>query len=186
MDPDSSFALIERAQAGDSTALDRLLARYRPRLQRWASGRLPRYAREMTDTDDVVQEALIGTVRNFQGFENRGEWALQAYLRRAVMNRIRGELERVRKRPRVDEIPEDVASAERSPLELAIGAEVFERYETALGALGEPEREAVIARLELGCSYQEIAALLERTTPDAARMTVSRALKKVAEHMSSA
>src|SRR5262245_52890979 len=98
MDLESSFELIGKAQGGDAAALERLLARYRPRLQRWASGRLPRYARDMTDTDDLVQDALIGTVRNFQGFEMRGEWALQAYLRRAVLNRIRGELERVRSR----------------------------------------------------------------------------------------
>jgi DNA-directed RNA polymerase specialized sigma24 family protein len=44
IDPESSFELIQRAQAGDESAVDRLLARYRPRLQRWASGRLPRYA----------------------------------------------------------------------------------------------------------------------------------------------
>ena len=48
MDPESSFELIERAQAGDSSAFNRLLERYRPRLHRWATGRLPRYAREMT------------------------------------------------------------------------------------------------------------------------------------------
>jgi len=86
MDFESSFELIAKAQQGDTQALERLLGRYRPRLQRWASGRLPRYARDMTDTDDLVQEALIGTFRNFQSFENRGEWALQGYLRHAVLN----------------------------------------------------------------------------------------------------
>lgn len=38
----SSLTLLERAQAGDRAALDPLIARYLPRLQRWASGRLPR------------------------------------------------------------------------------------------------------------------------------------------------
>jgi RNA polymerase sigma-70 factor (ECF subfamily) len=183
MDPESSFELIARAQTGDRSALDRLLQRYRPRLQRWASGRLPRYAREMADTDDLVQEALIGTFRNFERFENRGEWALQAYLRRAVMNRVRNELERVRGRPPAAEIPDDLPSRELSPLEQAIGSEVFTRYEAALDQLDEREREAVIARIELGCSYHEIAVLLDKPTADAARMTVARALARMAALM---
>jgi len=41
----------------------------------------------------------------------------------------------------------------------------------------------VVARLELGCSYQEIADLLAKPTPDAARMVVGRALTKLARLM---
>ncbi len=183
MDLESSFELIERAQAGDSSALERLLARYRPRLQRWASGRLPRYARDMTDTDDLVQEALIGTFKNFKAFEHRGEWALQGYLRRAVTNRIRDELRRVEAQPRREELRDDTPGSDRSPLELAMGREAFGRYDTALSLLEGVEREAVIARIELGCSYQEIAALADRASADAARMLVARALAKLATAM---
>ena len=183
MDPESSFELIERAQAGDTSALELLLERYRPRLQRWASGRLPRYAREMTDTDDLVQDALIGTFKNFKQFELRGEWALQAYLRQAVTNRIRDEVRRVSARPARHDFPEDLEAPEQSPLELAVGSELFGRYDAALLRLDPPEREAVIARVELGCAYQEIALLIDKTSPDAARMTVSRALARLAAFM---
>jgi len=184
MDPESSFELIRRAQSGDSVALDELLARYRPRLQRWASGRLPRYARDLTDTDDLVQDALIGTFKNFQTFEHRAEWALQAYLRKAVTNRIRDELRRTATQPPREVLSDTASGSEVSPLEAVTGKEIFERYERALASLDEVEREAVIARLELGCSYHEIAALVEKPTPDAARMAVARALTKLAELMS--
>lgn len=184
MDPESSFELIQRAQSGDPSALDLLLARYRPRLQRWASGRLPRYARGMTDTEDLVQEALIGTFRNLPAFEHRGEWALQAYLRRAVTNRIRDEIRRLQVQPAAGVLPDTIQSAEASPLELALGRETFEQYERALSQLDDIDREAVIARLELNCSYQEVAVLLSKPTPDAARMTVVRALTKLAQLMS--
>lgn len=183
MDLESSFELIERAQQGDSAALERLLARYRPRLQRWATGRLPRYARDMTDTDDLVQDALIGTFKNLDRFEQRGEWALQAYLRQAVTNRIRDEIRRVTARPSRQPLAEELMSAEQSPLSLAIGSELFQKYDRALEALDPIEREAVIARVELGCSYQEIAQLLDKPTADAARMMVGRALTKLAELM---
>ena len=184
MDPESSFELIQRAKSGDTDALERLLARYRPRLQRWASGRLPRYAREMTDTDDLVQEVLIGTVKNFHAFDQRGEWALQAYLRRAVTNRIRDELRRYESQPIRQSLPAGVASGDRSPLELAVGREMLARYDDALNALDEVEREAVIARIELGCSFHEIALLAAKPSADAARMMVSRALEKLARMMS--
>ena len=175
--------LLERAKAGDAAALDRLLARYRPRLQRWASGRLPRYAREFTDTDDLVQEALVGTVKNIGAFEQRGEWALQAYLRRAVSNRVRDELRRITSLPAITTIPEGLAAREPSPMETAMGRETFARYDEALAALSDVEREAVIARLELGCSYQEIAELIEKPSADAARMIVTRSLGKLARLM---
>lgn len=187
MDLESSIVLIERAQSGDAAALNQLLDRYRPRIVRWASGRLPGYARELTDTEDLVQDALVGTFKNFQTFECRGEWALQGYLRRAVLNRVREELRRLKDRPRREEMDDDVAAARQlSPLEEAMGAETFARYNSALETLGEQEREAVIARLELGCSFQEIALLVEKPTADAARMAVTRAIAKVAELMSGA
>jgi len=184
MELESSFELIERAQHGDAEALDRLLARYLPRLRRWASGRLPRYARDLGDTHDLVQEAVIGLVKNFHRFEQRGEGALQAYLRQAVVNRIRDEIRRAGRRPPHDELDPAVVAVGVSPLESAIGGEALERYETALASLGDEEREAVVARLELGCSYQEVATLVGKPTPDAARVAVARAVTKLARLMS--
>lgn len=183
MDLESSLELVQRAQAGDASALDRLIARYRPRLQRWASGRLPRSARSFSDTEDLVQDALIGTVRNLEAFDQRGEWAFQAYLRRAVINRVRDELRRYSASPVGGELPEQHAASDPSPLEQAMGRQTFERYEQALTTLSGIEQEAVVARIELGCSYQEIADLVDKPTPDAARMVVARALQKLAALM---
>jgi RNA polymerase sigma-70 factor (ECF subfamily) len=186
MDPESSFELITRAQAGDSDALNRLLERYIPRLQRWASGRLPRYARGMADTHDLVQDVLISTLKHLPRFEHRHEGSLQAYLRQAVTNRIRDELRRLEHRTRREELAEDLVDAAASPLEVAIGREAFGRYEAALAALDSTEREAAIARLELGCSYDEITLLLGKPSVEATRMAVWRTLKKLATLMSAA
>src|SRR5687768_17106744 len=86
--------LLARARAGDKDALDRLFAQAIPPLKRWASGRLPRWARDIVDTDDLVQETVIKTLARIDVFEYRGDAALQAYLRQAVMNRIRNEIRR--------------------------------------------------------------------------------------------
>ena len=183
MDLESSLELIQRAQQGDADALNRLLERYLPRLQRWSRGRLPAYARDLGDTNDLVQDAVIGTFRNFKNFELRGEGALQAYLRQAVLNRIRDEVRRIGRRPGLDPIDPELAGHEVSPLEAAIGTQALQRYEAALARLDDTERQAVVARLELGHSYPEVAQLVGKPTADAARVAVSRAVTKLARYM---
>ncbi|HEX5107058.1 MAG TPA: RNA polymerase sigma factor [Vicinamibacterales bacterium] len=98
-DPSSTVELVALAQQGDRSALDRLFARHAPPLRRWASGRLPGWARDLADTDDVVQDALLQTFKRIEDFEARGAGSLHAYLRQAVLNRIRDQLRRLKRRP---------------------------------------------------------------------------------------
>jgi RNA polymerase sigma-70 factor (ECF subfamily) len=58
-----------------------------------------------------------------------------------------------------------------------------DRYEHALRALTPQDREAIIARVEMGYSYDEIAEALGKPTADAARKTAQRALVKLVEEM---
>ena len=178
-----SLDLVRRAQRGDDAALGLLLGRYLPRMRRWAQGRLPLWARMNVDTDDMVQDALIRTCERIGEFEPRGEGALQAYLRQALRNRITDEVRKSRHRPVEGEVLEVHADRGPSPLEEAIGQEAMEAYERALASLTDAEREGVIARVEMGMSYSEIAAALGKPSTDAARMSVSRALLRLAEEM---
>jgi RNA polymerase sigma-70 factor (ECF subfamily) len=180
---ESTLSLLTRAHAGDRLAMDDLFARYLPRLRRWASGRLPRWARDLADTPDLVQETLIQVFKRVDGFEHRGEGAFQAYLRQAVMNRIRNEIRNAGRRPERVELDEDKADDRLSPLEAAIGSEAVERYETALQRLGDEERELVVARLEMGLTYAELAAAVGKPSADAARMAVTRAIARLIEAM---
>jgi len=179
----SSLTLLARAQAGDPVALESLISRYRPRLQRWASGRLPRWARDMGDTQDLVQETLLQTFQKIERFESRGEGALFAYLRQAILNRIRDELRRAKRRPVKCEIDAQTADRDLSPLERAIGHEAVERYERALATLRDEDRQAVVARIELGYTHEEIAGLLGKPSANAARMAVERAIVRLAREM---
>jgi RNA polymerase sigma-70 factor (ECF subfamily) len=182
-DAESTFKLLERAHAGDDDALEVLFARYLKPLERWASGRLPRWARNAADTHDLVQDTLLNAFRKIGSFEPRREGAFQAYLRQAVMNRIRDELRRTGTRPATATFDEGDHPHPGSPLEEAIGVETFERYEAALQRLTPEEREAIVARVELGRTYEEMAALLGKPSADAARMAVTRALVRLAEEM---
>lgn len=182
-DLESTAALLSLVRDGDGDARDRLLSRYLPALRRWAHGRLPNRARGMVDTDDLVQVSLLRALDHVTRFEPRHEGAFLAYLRRIVLNAIRDEIRRSARRPGADELSEELADGTPSPVERAVGREVVEAYETALARLGEVQQEAVIMRVEMGFSYQEIAAALGRPSANAARMTVSRALLRLAEEM---
>jgi RNA polymerase sigma-70 factor (ECF subfamily) len=179
----NTLTLIQRASAGDAAAADQLFARYAPALQRWARGRLPYWARDIADTQDIVQDAMHQTFRHLSGFEHRGDGAFYAYLRQAVMNRIREELRKRERRPERTPVDANLEDAGTSPLEAAVGNETLERYEAALGRLTTEEREAVIARVELGLSHTEIADALGKPSADAARMAVARALTRLAREM---
>jgi RNA polymerase sigma-70 factor (ECF subfamily) len=182
-DAESTFSLISRAHAGDTEALERLFARHRGPLLRWANGRLPKWARDVSDTEDLVQDALLQTFKRIGDFEPRRVGALQAYLRQAVLNRIREELRRKGRRPDPTDLDGIADDRVESPLEQAIGREAVERYEQALGRLKAEEREAIIARVEMGYTYEDLAEALGKPTADAARKAAQRALVRLAEEM---
>ena len=173
--------LLRRAQAGDAFALDQLFTRYYPRLQRWATGRLPRSARQLVDTQDIVQEVLIKAIRHIDGFEQRHGEAFQAYLRKALFNRIKDEIRR--KALTRGELAHEPSDPGPSPVEVAIGRELYVRYEAAYDRLSPADQQAIFLRIELDLSMKEVADVMQKPSPDAARMAVSRALIRLAEEL---
>jgi RNA polymerase sigma-70 factor, ECF subfamily len=180
---DATATLIERARAGDRAAADALFARCWPPLLRWARRRLPHWARDLADTQDVVQEAVLQTFKHLDRIDARGEGALQAYLRQAVMNRIRDHIRRVGRRPTATPLDSQQVDERPSPLEEAVGREALECYEAALARLSDADRELIVASIELGYSYEQLAEATGRASPDAARKAARRALVKLAEEM---
>ena len=178
-----SATLLARARAGDVQALDALIARYLPRLRRWASGRVPVWARDGGDTEDLVHDTLIDSLKHLDGFEHRHDGALQAYLRQAVLNRVRSQFRRAARRPAIMTIPEDHVHDGPSPLEQAIGREMTDRYEAGLTSLADEDREMIVARVEMGYTNDELASIFEKPSRDAARVAVARALVRLAEAM---
>ena len=179
---ESTVSLLNRYRGGDAEALNALYDRYLVPLRRWARGRLPQWARDVGDTEDLVQDTLVQALGRLDNFEARGTGALGGYLRQAILNRIVDKVRR-RRPALVADMPTELPAMEPSPLEQLIGKQALDRYEAALAALKPDEREAVVGRLEFGMSYSELATALGKSSPDAVRMAVTRALLKVAEHM---
>ncbi|MFN8588357.1 MAG: sigma-70 family RNA polymerase sigma factor [Candidatus Eisenbacteria bacterium] len=180
---ESTALLLARVRDGDGTARERLVERFLPLLRRWASGRLPAHARGLADTDDLVQVTLVRALDKVDTFEARREGAFLAYLRQVLLNSLRDEIRRAKRRPNEPMGERDFASEGPSALEQVVGRDTMESYEAALERLTSAQREAVIMRLEFGYGYARIAEAMGRDNPNAARMLVARALVQLAAEM---
>jgi RNA polymerase sigma-70 factor (ECF subfamily) len=176
----STRALVQRTRLGDTAAGNQLFARLVRRVRQWARSRLPREARDLSDTADVVQDAAAGVWRNLDriGLENPGD--LEAYLKQAVSNRIRDEARRVRRRPGLTDVDSQIPDKVPTQLDRVLSTERSTRFHAAFGQLTNDEREAILARHEYGYSYEEVAALLGKPSAAAARMAVNRAAARLA------
>jgi RNA polymerase sigma-70 factor, ECF subfamily len=179
---DSTLHVLERARRGDRSAARILIERALPPLRRWTRGRLPGYARAGADTEDVVQDAIVNTLRRQPTFTHRTVEGLRAYLRTAVVNRIRDLIRGSQRRGTAVAVSEELAGGDASPLEQAILRERLDEFLAALQRLRPADRQAIVWRVELGYSIEEIARRLGKSEP-AAAMTVSRAVARLAAEM---
>ena len=179
---ETTIDLLARVKQGDKDAVNELVERSLPPLRRWARGRLPQWARGLAETQDLVQDAVLRTLPRLTSFDARHPGALQAFLRQAVANHIIDEIRKIKRRPS-GELPESEPDPAPSPLEHAIGREGLERYEAALQRLKPADREAIVARIELQQSYEEVAIALGKPNANAARVAVTRAITRLVETM---
>lgn len=181
---ESTASLLMEVRRGLPKAGDRLVTRYLGILQRWAHGRIPRRARNLVDTGDIVQSTLLRALGRVTAFEPRRAGAFLAYLRRILLNQISDQVRRSQRQPATQTLSDDLPGSDPSPLEHVIGRETLQSYENALAGLPGEMQGAVILRLELGLSHEEVARTLGAPSPDAARMLVARAMARLAEVMS--
>jgi RNA polymerase sigma-70 factor (ECF subfamily) len=179
---DSTLHILERAQQGDPAAARTLMERALPVVRRWARGKLPTQARGAADTEDIVQDAFVGTLRNLARFRHHTVGALHAYLRRAVINRIRDVMRGSRRQAAEFDATADPPDWQPSPLERAILQQRVEHFLAALTKLRPADRQILVWRLELGYTPREIATRLGKTEA-AAAMTVSRAMARLAKEL---
>jgi RNA polymerase sigma factor (sigma-70 family) len=175
--------LIRHVHDGHSSALSRLAVRVWEPLRRFTHGRLPPRARDLLDTDDIVQSAVVRGLNKAETLHPVRKGRFLAYLRKIVVNRVRDEIRRVSRRPATEGLSEALASRDATPLETLLLREGIRSYRAALDGLPRKSRDAVVLRIEDGCSYQEVADAVGCPSANAARMLVARALRQVADSM---
>lgn len=172
--------LVEAARRGDRVALQRLYACYLPTLRHWARSWLPRGHGGVNDADDLVQTALLRTLQRLGAFEVRGNGAFIGYLHCALLNEVRAELRRSRRRMLPLDAIEEPSSGGNPTAEHVLELERDGTLAAALGKLRPRQRRHVHLRVTHGMSFGEIAACLGGSA-DSARMIVTRAIRSMAQ-----
>ena len=179
---ENTVDLVSKIKAGDLEARYKLLARAMPPLRRWARGRLPQWARSLTDTQDLVQDVVARTLPRLDGIKVESPDSLQNFLRQAVKNQIIDEVRKARSRPRDDAALERQADPAPPAVDWVMKREDMRRYSKAMQTLEPAERQIIRARNE-GRDHAEIARIFGKPTAAAARMAVNRAIAKLAKAM---
>ena len=177
----STAVLVARVQQGSAAARERLAGRYLAILRRFAHGRLPARARDLMDTDDLVQVTVIRALQKLNSIDPSRKGGFLAYMRQILMNQVRDEIRRVNRAPGRADLVDAIPSKSLSPLEETLQRELMEAYEKGLSRLSKDQRQALVLRLEHGYSYQQVAEAIGSPSPDAARMLVSRSLARLAK-----
>lgn len=191
--PDSAetLELLQKAQANEPGAFDRLLERNRAYLRRLVDLRMDSHLRARVDPSDVVQEAQLEIFRRLPDFLERRPMPFRLWLRKTAHERLlmlwREHMEAAR-RSVGREVPlPDGSSALRtgafqssgpSPSRLIGQQELAQRVRQAVTQLPEADREVLLMRNYEGLSYQEVACILEIDAA-AARKRHGRALVRL-------
>ena len=159
---DTDQQLVQRAQRGDLRAFDPLVLKYQGRIAALVS----RYVSDAGEVEDVTQEAFIKAYRALGKF--RGDSAFYTWLYRIAANAAKNHLVAKGRRPGAHATIEDaegfdeggMLSESASPEALAMGGELAEVVESALKALPDELKAALMLREFDGLSYDDIADVL--------------------------
>jgi len=159
---DTDQQLVQRAQRGDLRAFDLLVLKYQGRIAALVS----RYVSDAGELEDVTQEAFIKAYRALGKF--RGDSAFYTWLYRIAANAAKNHLVAKGRRPGAHATIEDaegfdeggMLSESASPEALAMGGELAEVVESALNALPDELKAALMLREFDGLSYDDIADVL--------------------------
>jgi RNA polymerase sigma factor (sigma-70 family) len=126
-----------------------------------------------------VQDAALRAWRRINNVTLSEKGDFEAYVRRAVQNRIRDEARAQRRHPVPDQLHLEVRDGQPSPFDEAVKAEAAQRYEAAFSRLTDEERELLLARFDYGFSHEQVAELLGKPSAAAARMATVRAVQRL-------
>ena len=159
---DTDQQLVQRSQRGDLRAFDLLVLKYQGRI----AALVGRYVSDAGEVEDVTQEAFIKAYRALGKF--RGDSAFYTWLYRIAANAAKNHLVAKGRRPGADATIEDaegfdeggLLSESASPEALAMGGELADVVESALNALPDELKAALMLREFDGLSYDDIADVL--------------------------
>ena len=193
---DETGKLLDAVQAGDDSARDRLLARYREPLRRAVGLRLdPALARRI-DASDIVQDVLIEAHQRLADYLRNPAMPFPLWIRHLAQDRIidTHRRHRVAQRRSIDReqaidrpawaddssanLVAQLIDPEQTPSSAAITEELRRKLAAAIDLLNDADRDIILMRHEEQLSNQEVAVVYQLTEA-AASMRYLRALRKL-------
>jgi len=141
--------LVQRAKDGDARALEALLERHAPKVERLAR----QFLRDPEDASDAAQEALAKVCVRLKQF--RGGAQFSTWLHRLVVNTCLDAVER--RKGRVHEPLNDFLQSSDDPARDAGISELRRELCVALGDVSPQQAQVVLLKDALGYSFEEIA-----------------------------
>jgi RNA polymerase sigma-70 factor (ECF subfamily) len=187
----SDLSLVRRVQRGDKGAFDALVLKYQHKVVKLVM----RYVRNPAEAEDIAQDAFIKAYRALPQF--RGDSAFYTWLYRIAINTAKNAVVS-RDRSPIDfdldlQNPDesyDVQSRlkdSETPEALTLTEEIRSTVNSAIDALPEDLRTAIVLRELEGLSYEEIADAMGcpvgtvRSRIFRAREAIDRRLREVFE-----
>jgi len=156
--------LVERVQRGDKLAFDLLVLKYQHKIVKL----IMRYVRDPSEALDVSQEAFLKAYRALPKF--RGDSAFYTWLYRIAVNTAKNYIVAMNRRPVEYDLDLQESDGyelnvklrnEDSPEKIAQRDELRQTVQSAIDALPDELRVAILLREIDGLSYEEIAHAME-------------------------
>ena len=187
----SDLSLVRRVQGGDKGAFDALVRKYQHKLVKLVM----RYVRNPAEAEDIAQDAFIKAYRALPQF--RGDSAFYTWLYRIAINTAKNAVVS-RDRSPIDfdldlQNPDESYDMQgrlndsETPEALTLTEEIRSTVNSAIDALPEDLRTAIVLRELEGLSYEEIADAMGcpvgtvRSRIFRAREAIDRRLREVFE-----
>ncbi|MEO8290320.1 MAG: sigma-70 family RNA polymerase sigma factor [Gaiellaceae bacterium] len=144
--------LVDKATNGDGRALEALVERHAPRVNRLAA----QLVEDLEDARDAAQESLVKLCTRLKQF--RGEAQFATWLHRLVVNTCRDRMafQRIRRAEPLS-LDEQAASEDSDPSNAAMLTDLRHDLAEALARLSPDQRIVVVLRDSFGLSYKEIS-----------------------------
>jgi RNA polymerase sigma-70 factor (ECF subfamily) len=153
--PDPDRTLLLGIQNGDRRALEQLAQHYAPPVYRY----LLRLCRDATLAEDLAQEVAVQLWRALPGRSFPNHRALNSWVYTVATNAFR--MHQRRKRSSEVSLDEEIdlpAGSESDPAQTTERADLSQRVRSAVEALPEAERRALMLKTYGDLRYQEISA----------------------------
>ena len=182
----STFALLERARAGDQEALSRAFEQYRRRLAVLVHFKLAPQARDFPEVEDIVQETYLRAFRGMDTFTYQSQGSFLRWLAsiadHVIIDRARyqqaGRRAGLQVSFRSESNPDGPEPADtKTPSRLFAQQEAVQALLDRLGALPADYREAILLAKIEGLSTAEMAERLGKSR-EAVSLLVYRAVKR--------